>query len=159
MKKMFFLLSALFLLKISFGQRQCTATKATAFYTLSNPGILPGDGTGRAVRLNKERFIYLLTSCKTKPFISSVTYGGVKVLASVNDDGPAKKVNAGVDNAGRKIMLSAPAGYYYWKTDVVEINNSPLHDSGKIVLKGTIGGKPFTIIVYNEKQLEGLPVY
>ena len=160
MKKIFLLLiPALFFLGVSFAQRQCTVTKALAFYTMSHPGILPGDNTGRSIRRNKLRFVYLLTSCKIKPVITSVTYGGVKVLASVNDDGPAKKAEVGSDNSGRPIILYAPAGYYYWKTDVVEINSSPVPDSGKYLLKGSVGKKSFTCIVYSEKEAEGLPVY
>ena len=161
MKKIFSLLPALLFLNVSFGQKQCTVTKAIAFYTISQPGIMPRDENGMPMKgkRNKQRFIYLLTSCKIKPVITSVTYGGVKVLASVNDDGPAKKAEVGSDNSGRPIILHAPAGYYYWKTDVVEINNSPVPDSGKYLLKGSVGKKSFTCIVYSEKEVEGLPVY
>lgn len=111
MKKIFLLLPALFLLIACFSQKRCTVTKAVAFYNMSQPGILPVDENGRPMKskINKERFIYMLTSCKTKPVITSVTYGGIKVLASVNNDSAAGKINAGIDNNEKIFFLLPPA--------------------------------------------------
>jgi len=161
MKKLYFTLLGLFFLAGLQAQVNCKAVKGYAYSILTLPGTIRVNehGTPLPARVNKERFIYFITNCKTKPTINTVLYGKTVVKTDVQ---PAAEIafSATKSNDQKRILLKAGKGNYLWKLNVVEKNGKPIPDKNiSITVTGKIGTKPFFIIIKEEIELQGPETY
>ncbi|MCY7291810.1 MAG: hypothetical protein LH615_06460 [Ferruginibacter sp.] len=161
MKKLYFTLVGLFFLAGLQAQVNCKAVKGYAYSILTLPGTLRVDENGIPLpaRVNKERFIYFITNCKTKPTINTVLYGKTIVRADVQPTAE-RAFSATKSNDQKRLFLTPGKGNYLWKIYVVEKNNKPIPDKNiSISVTGKIGTKPFFIIMKEEIELQGPETY
>ena len=161
MKKLVLAIAVLFSLNAAEAQRSCFITKGSAFYRIVMPGNIPvgPDGKPREMPVNEERFIYLLSSCKIKPAITSIMYGTNGVSAVVNEE-TEKTVTVGNDPSGKQILLHAPKGYFFRRLDITGTDSLPAESRpAKIWIRGTIANKKFSLYISKESRAEGMPAY
>lgn len=160
MKKLYFTLLGLFFLSGLQAQVNCKAIKGHAFYIITLPGTMQVDENGNPVppKINKERFIYFTTTCKTKPIINTVLYG--KTVVRADEQPTAENSFTATKTDKKSIRLKAFKGNYLWKINVVEKDGKAIPDKKMtITVSGKMGTKPFLIMMKEETQLQGPDSY
>lgn len=161
MKKLYFTLLGLFFLVAVQAQVNCKAVKGYAFSILTMPGTIRVDenGTALPVKINKQRFIYFTTTCKTKPTINTVIYGKTVVRADVQPSAETS-FTATKSTDQKSIRLKSTKGQYLWKLNIVEKNGMAIPDkNSSISVTGKIGAKTFFLIMKEEIELQGPETY
>ncbi len=131
--------------------------KAQAFYTFTMPGMARADENGNTIDPKPiiDRFIYIECAGTIKPKIDALYYGGVLFTATVEDKA-ITVVNAGTNKlTGKPILFIPKKGNRVWKFFAVENGNEsilPLNVK-KILLKGSVAKKTFTVILKSETEL------
>ena len=161
MKKLYVTLLGLIFFTSIQAQVNCKAFKGYAYSILTLPGTVRVDENGNQLpaRVNKQRFIYFTTNCKTVPTINTVSYGSTIVRA---DAQPAAEpfLSASKINEEKKILIKPAKGYYLWKINVVGKDGKSIPDKNSLItVKGAIGSKPFTIKIKEETELQGPETY
>ena len=161
MKKLYLTLLGLFFLVGLQAQVNCKAIKGYAYSLVTLPGTMPVDENGHQIppRLNKERFIYIITNCKTTPTINNVLYG--KTIAKTDAKPTAEtSFTATKSNDQKAVLLKPTKGNYLWKISVLENNSKPIADkNSSISVTGKINKKPFFILMKEEIELQGPETY
>lgn len=158
MRNLIFIITALLFMQLASAQKQCTVSKASAFFRTVPPGNIPVDENGnpRVMPENKERYIYLFSSCKSKPDIEELRYGNDRLNAGIAE-GPQKSFFVGISSAGKKTILRAAPGYFIWKINVDGATAKRYPQ--KIFIKGKVGLRPFALRLYGETELQIKEMY
>ena len=160
MQKLFFILIGIIFLNTAQAQKYCNPS-GYAFSILIQPGTIPVDENGVPIkrRINKERFIYIVTIGKLKPTISSVMFGKTAVKWDLSN--VAEKEFSAVTESTQKTMNIKPTkGCSLWRINIQEIANQPISENMvSINIKGKIENKNFTILIYKETNLRGFETY
>lgn len=160
MKKVFFILIGLIFLNSAFAQK-ANQPFGYAFSMLIQPGTIAVDENGipMAVKINKERFIYIMVPRKDMPIIKTISYNKI----GVKWDMPAEvqKEYAPVSESTQKTMSIKPfKGWTMWRINIQEFDNHSIQSKAvPIVIKGSIGTKPFTMAIYKETSVQGYDSY
>lgn len=161
MKKIYFILLGLFFLSSANAQLNCKAIQGYAYCITTIPGNLQVDENGVTlpVRLNKQRFIYFITSCKTIPTINRVLYGRTNVKTDLHPTLEAS-FSAVKKTDQENINLNPRKGTYLWKLDVIQNLSKFIADKNNTVtVTGKIGTKTFFLIIREETELQGHDTY
>jgi hypothetical protein len=154
MKHLYLLIAASFFFCAADAQKNCTVLKSKAFYTISQPGNIRVDETGRQVNpgISKERFIYITTSCNVKPKITLLKYGKITVAAEIEKVTGSSIVLA-KNSDGEDIYFKAAKGATIWKINIQE--NQLINADAKpdIYLKVLINKRTQVIRIYSETML------
>ena len=160
MQKVFFILLGIIFLNTAQAQKYCKSS-GYAFSILIQPGTIPVDENGVPIkrRINKERFIYIITMGNIKPIISSVIYGKTPVkwdLPSL-----AQKDFSAITESTQKTMnIKPPKGCSMWRINIQEIPYQSISENMiSINIKGKIENKNFTLLLYKETALRGFETY
>lgn len=131
--------------------------KATAFFTVRLPGMIPEDGNGNKTRPLPliERFIYIESNYKNKPRVDAVWYNASYFTSTV-DTVAQNKITVGINTAtGIPVVLAAKKGNRLWKITLQQQPGSFLapEDVKKILLKISLGKNKIKQVVTAEIQL------
>ena len=154
MKHLYLLIAASFFFCAAGAQKNCTVLKSKAYYTISQPGNIHVDETGKQINpgTSKERFIYITTSCNIKPKITLLKYG--KTVADAEIEKVAgNNVVLAKNSDGEDIYFKAAKGTTIWRINVQE--NQLINADAKpdIYLKVLINKKAQIIRMYSETML------
>jgi hypothetical protein len=154
MKHLYLLIAASFFFCAADAQKNCTVLKSKACYTISQPGNIRVDETGRQVNpgISKERFIYITTSCNVKPKITLLKYGKITVAAEIEKVTGSSIVLA-KNSDGEDIYFRATKGTTIWKINIQENQLMDADAKPDIYLKVLINKKTQIIRIYSETLL------
>jgi hypothetical protein len=135
-------------------------TRAWAFVTESVPGVSMVDDNGNTVDPTPiiERIIYLETSSKQAPIITTVKYGATNFTVSSITCVNEAKHNVGIDyKKGTPIFLTAKTGNKIWRLSTEPamtktVNAAPTIN---IIITGKLGKKIFKQLLKTETRLVG----
>lgn len=164
MKKLFFTIVVLSCISYASAQVRCTINKASAYFTVSVPGVQMVDDNGNPVPPvpQVERFIYLESKGAGKPVVESVSYNAVALKATTS------KIMSSTVSVGKKqdtqqpIIFKAKKGNSIWRIDIQPTDDKPqdVNACKNILLKIKVPGKTCTYrITGGEYQLYTLPRY
>lgn len=160
MQKLFYFLIGIIFLNSAEAQKHCKPG-GFAFSVLTQPGTIPVDENAVAMKrhINKERFIYIMTSGGNMPTITSVAYGNISVKWSIR--GTSEKVFSAITEKTQKTMDIKPAkGCSMWRIDIQEIPNQLiLENVSAINIKGKTANKLFILLLNTETAVQGFDNY
>jgi hypothetical protein len=150
----FVLLLSLFFFLNACSQTKTGIRKTYAFFQVSFPGNIPVDDNGNPMKgADTLRFVYIETSGRQAPTISSAQYNNTTYSASVF---PAEKVpvTAGTKKGSdQKIIIKPAAGNSLWRIELTPAGRTKSLQKSMII-KGAVNGKPFTTTIKKEVELE-----
>lgn len=131
--------------------------KAQAFYTVTMPGMARADENGNTIDPKPiiDRFIYIECAGTIKPKIDALYYGAALFTATVEDKAMTV-VNAGINKlTGKPILFVPNKGNKVWKVYAVENGNETVLPVNvkKIIIKGSVAKKIFSVILKTETEL------
>ena len=160
MQKLFLILCGLIFLNTANAQKYFKPS-GRAFSILIQPGNIAVDEIGIPTKrkINKERFIYILTGDKVRPIINSIFYGPTAVkweLLSTSE----KEFSAVQENTQKAVNIKPTYGNSIWRIIIQEIPNNSISDKAlPIIIKGKKSNKPFTVLINTETALQGFESY
>ena len=154
MKHLYLLIAASFFFCAADAQKNCTVLKSKAYYTITQPGNIRVDETGRQVNpgTSKERFIYITTSCNVKPKINLLKYGKTAFDAEIEKITGSSIVLA-KNSDGEDIYFKATKGATIWRINVLEHQLINADAKPDIYLKVLINKRTQVIRIYSETML------
>ena len=159
MQKLFFILMALISFNTAFAQKLIPS--AYAFSIIIQPGTLPIDENGipLEVKINKERFIYVMLPGKNKPTIKSIQYNKTAVKWNILNE--AEKEYSAISESTQKTMkIKSFKGGTMWRIYIQEYPNHSISPKAlPIIIKGIYSSKPFTIMINKETAVQGYDSY
>jgi len=160
MPKLFFILLGIIFLNAAQAQKYCK-TSGYAFSILIQPGTIPVDENGNPIkrRINKERFIYIITMGKLKPTISSIMYGKTTVKWDLPNSSE-KEFSAVTESTQKTMNIKPSKGCSLWRINIQEFPNQFISENiVGINIKGKIENKSFTLLLNKETNLWGFETY
>lgn len=159
MQKFFFILMGLIFFNTAFGQKLIPS--AYAFSFIIQPGTIPVDenGISMLLKINKERFIYVMLLGKNKPTIKSIEYNKTPVKWNILNE--AEKEYSAVSESTQKTMkIKSCKGCAMWRINIQEYTNHSIPSKElPIILKGINGTKPFIIILNKVAVIQNYDSY
>ena len=160
MQKLFFILIGIIFLSTAQAQKYCKPG-GYAFSILVQPGTIPVDENGNPLkrRINKERFIYIITPGKNKPTITSIVYG--KTAVKWDLPGTAESEFSAVSENTQKTMnIKTSKGCFLWRINIHEVSTIGISENTNAInIKGITANKSFTILIYKETAIQGFDTY
>lgn len=167
MKKVVHLTSFAFLLLLSLSA--CTQKygiyQSNAYYRQSSKGTQMVNDAGQPVgsTVIRENLIFIETGAGKKvPVISTAWIDGKPYNVQLVAAQPAVDLGI-VKEGGRAAVLAPTEGRKWWQLQLTDSPDAKTSDAiktamkeGKVVLKGTCKGKPFTYTMKAPEQLEGV---
>ena len=159
MQKLFYILIGIIFLSTAQAQKYCKPS-GYAFSILIQPGTIPVDENGIPLkrRINKERFIYILTVGNTKPVINTILYGKTDVKWDLSK--AEKEFSTVIENTQKTMKIKPSKGCSMWRINIQEILNQAItENSPTINIKGKIENKSFTLLLNKETAVQGFDSY
>ncbi len=159
------LISLLFclLLTAAYAQNKSIIKNATAYFTVSIPGMARIDENGKKINPQPviTRFIYVEIKGKIKPFFDTISYNGSLFMSSVAID--SSKLKVGINKKdGMPIMLQAQKGNTIWRLDLQFLNDkqkTTTVNATNIIIKGKVEKTIFKMLIKREIELIVPDVY
>ncbi len=146
---------------ISCAQKKISAYNPKAYYTVSSPGAQIAPEAGQPAQFIVQRFMYLQVPAGVKKISITKAQADKKVFNTSFELITQTEIVVGKRFTDGETLekVSAKKGFKLLKIFLIPVTNSvsdtePLKT---IVISGTLDGKPFSVQVTNEQQLQGIP--
>jgi hypothetical protein len=155
MKQILFTL-ALFVPFLFSCAQQKNAVKGYAFFKESIPGREPRDIEGNPIARPRDtlHLVYLELNDSGTHRVDSVSYYGKNAPAALYRLGRPEFFIGNLKNDGSRVELQPRPGKSWWRVELSTEEIRGVGRKGKIVVRGTEGGKPFVVELDRETELE-----
>lgn len=148
---------------ICHAQTGCNIKKASAFYTVSVPGIQMVDENGNAIppKADIVRFIYIECFGKTKPEIKTVLYNNKNLPATVTAVKEKTVIPGGDLGNNKDFKITANKSNSLWKIELQPQadNSMPGQNCKSIIIKMKVKDKTCSFKLSKETELMTLQRY